>query len=146
MAWNCVTRIAPAKFWRQSCQEDLGQCVVLKESLGLVMKSSSTSQKMLVVTWLVVFALVGFSPVDTIPRPTPNRISCIKPNLADQRVIDKPFEIKHPISRLPNCYHDSHPFTGDICTQKTTTHNGALSKLQSSQFCSQKRTYDRSSI
>lgn len=68
---------------------------------------------MLVLIWLVVFALVGFSPVDTFSGPI---------------VIGKTSGINLPTSRLPNWYRDSWTFTGDISTQKSAPRNGDLSK------------------
>ena len=73
---------------------------------------------MLVLIWLVMFALVGFSPVDTIPRLTPNRTARSKSSPWEQIVICKASEIKLPTSQLPNCYHDSCTFTGDIYAKK----------------------------
>lgn len=126
-----MTRIGQATFWRQPCAVNLGRCVAfLKELLGLILKSIYTSWKMLVITlgWLVVFDLVGFSPVDAIPKPTLNRISRFKPSPEEQIVIDETSEIKLRTSRLQNWYHDTCTFTGDIWTQTSSTHNGDSSK------------------
>jgi hypothetical protein len=82
---------------------------------------------MLVLIWLVVFAIVGFSPVDTILGLTPNRISRSKFSPEERIVIGKTSGINLPTSRLPNWYHDSCTFTGDVSTQKSATRNGDLS-------------------
>ena len=115
-----------------------------KRSLGFIFLGRiSTSLKMLTLIRLVVFALVGFSPVDTVPRPTPNRMSHSKSSPEEQTVISKPSGTSLH-SRLPNWYHGSYTFIGDISTQKAATRNEELSK-SSAPFCSLKRTYHKSS-
>ncbi len=65
---------------------------------------------MLVLIWLVVFALMGFSLVNTIPVPTPDRISRSKSSpeeVKEQSVIAEASGINLPTSRLPNWYHEA---------------------------------------